>query len=98
MKECFTPKLNRREKKVRSKLISIRQQQGYTQYTMAAALGISRTHYSQIETGVKNPALELAMRIKQVLRHKDDDIFFNESSPKTGRRGRPPLITTKSRK
>ena len=83
---------------MRSKLISIRRQRGYTQYTMAAALGISRTHYGQIETGAKNPALRIGIRIKQVLGYNNDDIFFNESSPKMGRRGRPPLKSSSPHK
>ena len=34
---------------------------------MAEAIGISRSHYSQIETGAKAPALKTGLRIKQVL-------------------------------
>lgn len=62
---------------MRVKLQRMRESQGYTQQTMSDAVGISRSHYSQIETGEKNPSLEIAMRIKDVLGYYNDDIFFN---------------------
>lgn len=60
---------------MRTKLKNLRQAYGISQYTIADALNISRSHYSQIETGDKNPSLQLARKIKQFLKYKDDDIF-----------------------
>ena len=63
---------------MRVKLRKMRETYGFTQYTFADALGISRTHYSQIETGAKNPSLQLAISIKHLLGYKDDDLFENK--------------------
>ncbi len=62
---------------MRVRLVRMREAQGYTQYTLAPALGISRSHYSQIESGEKNPSLKLALRIKSVLGYTNDDLFDN---------------------
>lgn len=66
---------------MRKKLIKLREECGYTQYTMAEAVGCSRSHYSQIETGEKVPSLELSIKIKGVLRYHNDDLFFDYKSP-----------------
>ena len=62
---------------MRAKLQQLREANGYTQQTFSAAVGTSRSHYSQIETGDKQPALRLALRIKRVLNYYGDDIFDN---------------------
>lgn len=62
---------------MRVKLQHLREKNGFTQKTFSDAIGASRTHYSQIETGDKNPSLKLALRIKKVLRYSGDDIFTN---------------------
>lgn len=62
---------------MRVKLQKLRQAMGYTQQTFSNAIGISRNHYSQIETGDKNPSLKLALRIKKALGYSQDDIFDN---------------------
>lgn len=62
---------------MRAKLQQLREAQGYTQQTFSDAVGVSRSHYSQIETGDKQPALRLAFRIKRVLNYYGDDIFDN---------------------
>lgn len=66
---------------MRVKLVDVRKSLGYTQSSAAAVLGISRSHYSQIETGEKTPSLNLAMKIKQVFGYKQDDIFFDDKRP-----------------
>lgn len=66
---------------MRIKLQRLRENAGYTQATMAEAIGISRSHYSQIETGAKAPALKTGLRIKQVLSYEGDDIFLDENDP-----------------
>lgn len=51
----------------RKRLIKERERCSHTQYEFADECGISRQHYSQIETGVKNPSLKTAMKIKETL-------------------------------
>lgn len=58
-------------------LTKLRTAQGFTQQSFAEAIGISRNHYSQIETGDKNPSLSVALKIKDALGYKNDDIFFD---------------------
>ena len=60
---------------MRVRLQRMREVQGYTQYSVADALNISRSHYSQIESGEKNPSLKLAISIKNLLGYKSDDLF-----------------------
>ena len=62
---------------MRVKLQKLRQAMGYTQQTLSDTIGTSRNHYSQIETGDKNPSLKLALRIKKALNYQNDDIFEN---------------------
>lgn len=62
---------------MRVKLQRLREAQGYTQVTFSEAIGTSRSHYSQIETGEKAPSLKLALRIKKILGYEKDDIFEN---------------------
>ena len=60
---------------MRVKLRTMRVNNGYTQYSIAEALGISRSHYSQIESGEKNPSDKLKTMIKVALRYTEDDLF-----------------------
>lgn len=69
---------------MRVKLQKLREAHGYTQQTFSKAVGTSRSHYSQIETGEKAPSLKLALRIKRELNYKDDDIFFDFKCPVSG--------------
>lgn len=66
---------------MRIKLQRLRENAGFTQATFAEVIGISRSHYSQIETGAKAPALKTGLKIKQVLHYDGDDIFFDENAP-----------------
>lgn len=63
---------------MRVKLKKMREAQGFTQQALSNTLGISRSHYSQVETGDKQPSLRLALRIKRALNYYGDDIFDNE--------------------
>lgn len=75
-----TPKRDTHEERsenMRAKLQQLRKSNGYTQQTFSAAVGTSRSHYAQIETGDKQPALRLALQIKRVLNYYGDDIFDN---------------------
>ncbi len=62
---------------MRAKLQQLREASGYTQQAFSAAVGASRSHYSQIETGDKQPSLRLALKIKRVQNYYGDDIFDN---------------------
>ena len=66
---------------MRLKLVALREETGLTQQAFSAAVKISRSHYSQIETGDKDPSLRVWLRIKRVLNYQNDDIFFNSKRP-----------------
>lgn len=72
---------------MREKLQRVREASGFTQQTMSEALGISRSHYSQIESGDKDPSLKLGLRIKDILGYQSDDIFLNLKRPILGHGG-----------
>ena len=65
----------RKGERMRVRLQRMRDAQGYTQHAFATALGVSRSHYSQIESGDKNPSLKLAISIKKLLGYANDDLF-----------------------
>lgn len=65
--------------KARTKLKRIREAYGYTQQSFADAVGISRSHYAQIETGDKLPSYPVAIRIKNMLHYQGDDLFNNKN-------------------
>lgn len=71
---------------MRTKLVKLREGRGYTQATFSNAIGISRSHYSQIETGEKEPSLRVSLKIKKALDYPYDDIFFNQKCPVSGHR------------
>ena len=66
---------------MRAKLQQMRKEKGYTQMTFSEACGVSRSFYSQIESGTRNPTLATALRMKEVLEYRDDDIFLNLNAP-----------------
>ena len=66
---------------MRTKLVKLREGYGFTQETFSREIGVSRSHYSQIETGEKDPSLKIGLKIKRVLKYPYDDIFFNEKCP-----------------
>lgn len=70
---------------MRVKLATLRKDMGYSQEMVAEKLHISRSHYSQIESGDKTPSLDIALRIKQVFDYSDDDIFLNLNAPNQGK-------------
>ena len=63
---------------MRAKLQEMRKEKGYTQETFSRECKISRSFYSQIESGEKNPSLAVALRIKKILDYYDDDIFYRK--------------------
>lgn len=62
---------------MRTRLRDARRAAGYTQYSMAEALGVSRSYYSQIESGAKNPSFRIVLAIKVALHDSDDGLFEN---------------------
>lgn len=60
---------------MRVKLRKLRESYGFTQQQFADAVGISRTHYGQIETGEKMASWAVAVRIKEMLNYPGDDLF-----------------------
>lgn len=73
---------------MRTLLVSERERQGYTQQKLADAIGISRSHYADIERGRKDPSYKISVRIKRALGHPGDDIFFNQNDAKSGKEKR----------
>lgn len=61
---------------MRKKLIEIRKKRGFTQTQMAEKLSIARTTYTGYENGNFSPSLEIALEIKKILKHCNDDIFL----------------------
>lgn len=66
---------------MRQKLREKRIQKKYTHQAIADKLGISRPAYTNIENGNKNPSLDVALKIKEILKYKNDDIFLNLEFP-----------------
>lgn len=66
---------------MRVKLKELREALGYSQTSFAKAIGISRTHYCQIESGEKDPSLKVSLKIKSGIGYSGDDIFFNQKRP-----------------
>lgn len=62
---------------MRHKLKEIRLKKQYTHEQIANIVGISRSAYTNIERGTKNPSLSVAKKIKDALAYKKDDIFFD---------------------
>ena len=66
---------------MRVRLRKMREAYGLTQQALSEAVGISRPHYVQIESGNKTPSLPLAIKIKNALSYYNDDLFDNVSAP-----------------
>lgn len=62
---------------MRNKLIEIRKKRGFTQEDMADRLNVARSTYTGYENGNFSPSLEIALRIKDILKYKNDDIFLD---------------------
>ena len=74
---------------VRNALRNLRREVGLSQYQFAKKVGVSRSFYSQIETGVKNPSFRVACRIKLALNTLDDSVFQNTPTEDKPKRGAP---------
>lgn len=62
---------------MRNNLRKCREDKKMTQREVANILGISRSAYTNIETGIRNPSFTLSLRLKEVMGYKGDDIFEN---------------------
>ncbi len=61
----------------RKRLIELRESSQLTQEDMAKMLGISRSFYGHIETGIRNPSYGLARKIADVFDVSVEEIFFD---------------------
>lgn len=66
---------------MRVNMINRRKELNLTQDEVAKKSGIARTTYTNIELGDKNPSLSVALKLKKVLKVKDDDIFLITNVP-----------------
>ncbi|SFE50833.1 putative transcriptional regulator [Lentibacillus persicus] len=65
---------------MRTNLRNIRLNQGYKDVVeIANSVGISTSYYYKIEQGKRNPGIDLAKRIADVLNHTVDELFFDQS-------------------
>lgn len=65
---------------MRKKLIVLRKEKGLTQRQVADQLGVTRSFYGMIETGDRNPTLDLARRIAELFGTSVDELFFADNS------------------
>lgn len=66
-------------------LIDLRKDKNLTQKQLAEMAGISRSYYSEIEVGVKNPSGNTAKRIADILKF-DMGLFFKDQGRKTSQK------------
>ena len=64
---------------MRKALLNARIERNLTQEEVAQKAGISRSAYTNIERGVKNPSFDVAVRIKKAVGFQNDDIFLDSS-------------------
>ncbi|WP_324824298.1 helix-turn-helix transcriptional regulator [Sinanaerobacter sp. ZZT-01] len=62
---------------MRRVLQNLRKKLGYTQAEAACKAGISRSHYTKIENGQREPSLTYAIKIKKAFNYYNDDLFEN---------------------
>ena len=60
------------------KLREMRLKNRYTTQVMADKLGISKSFYSQIETGSRRLTYNMAIHIANVFKRKPDSIFYED--------------------
>lgn len=64
------------------KLRELRIKYRYTTQDMANKIGISKSFYSQIETGSRRLTYGMAIRISKVFKRKPDFIFYEDELEK----------------
>lgn len=60
---------------MRRHLKEIRKMQKLTQLELAKLVNIERSYYTKIERGQRNIPEDIALKLKEVLNYKKDDIF-----------------------
>jgi len=65
---------------MRLRLIRLRKDRKMSQQQVAEILGITRSFYGMIETGDRNPTLNLAKRIAELFQVDIEEIFFDDKS------------------
>ena len=68
---------------VRSRLIKLRKEKGYTQGQMANLLGVVISCYSNYENGYRNPSFKVVLKLKKILQVSEDDFFISDSDTKS---------------
>lgn len=61
---------------VRARLIEARQRKNMTQAQVAQAIGLSRSSYTCIERGIRQPSLDVALRIADILGNNVESLFL----------------------
>lgn len=79
----------------RYSLIQARQQANLTQAEVAELVGISRTFYSQIETGARRLEVELAKRIADLLDLDLNGLLLSDQKRRDARSGNDEQAATK---
>jgi len=67
---------------MRTRLRDARRRAGLTQNDIALALDVSRSYYSQIECGAKNPSFRIVLAIKMALHETEDSLFDDTEEPR----------------
>lgn len=62
---------------MRTRLKETRKAKGLTVADMAARLKVSRSFYYKIEAGIRNPTIDTAKEIADMLGSTVDELFFN---------------------
>ena len=62
---------------MRTRLKETRKAKGLTVADMAARLKVSRSFYYKIEAGIRNPTIDTAKEIADMLVSTVDELFFN---------------------
>ncbi|HYJ92320.1 MAG TPA: helix-turn-helix transcriptional regulator [Pyrinomonadaceae bacterium] len=65
-------------KMVKTGVFELREERGWTQGQLAAAVGVSRQSINSIERGRYVPSLELALKLSQIFECPTDEIFWLE--------------------
>lgn len=68
---------------MRLRLIKLRKDRGITQQQASETLGITRSFYGMIETGNRNPTLDLAKKIADLFQVDIEELFFDDKSHAT---------------
>ncbi|MGE5553937.1 MAG: helix-turn-helix transcriptional regulator [Betaproteobacteria bacterium] len=72
---------------MRKALIEARRRAGLSQKEVAAAVGVSRSFYTLVERGSRNPSLPVALRIARFFDTDTKDLFGPPTPPGGLRRG-----------